>query len=471
MEKSGIDVSKWQGDIDWQRVKAAGITFAMVRSSFGTSDADPYFVQNVTQAVSNGIPCGSYHYCYAKNAEEARREAAFFLETVKGYRLEYPLALDLEDASLQPLGKAALTEIASVFLQALEDAGYYAILYSSLNWLTNYLDMEKLSAYDVWLAHWADEPGYSGAFGMWQYTSQGSVDGINGNVDRDRAFKDYPAIIRGAGLNHLEESPVPPVQEDEYYIVQEGDTLSSIAEKFGTTVAELVRLNNLLHPDLIYVGQKILLPGGGSSTTGFRVGDEVKIKASAQRYATGQVIPTWVKGRTDTILQISGNRALLKNIYSWVLLSDLEPASGNSEGGSGGGSSSGFRVGEMVRIKQSAINYATGQSIPDWVKGRTDTILQISGNRALLKNIYSWVLLSDLEPASGSSEEGSGGGSSSGFRVGETVKIKQSATNYATGQSIPDWVKGRADTILQLSGDRALLKNIYSWVYLKDLDR
>ena len=88
--------------------------------------------------------------------------------------------------------------------------------------------------------------------------------------------------------------------------------------------------------------------------------------------------------------------------------------------------------------------------------------LQISGNRALLKDIYSWVFLSDLEPENTSENS---------FRVGETVRVKQSAQKYATGQTIPDWVKGRADTILQLSGDRALLKDIYSLVFLKDLER
>ena len=102
------------------------------------------------------------------------------------------------------------------------------------------------------------------------------------------------------------------------------------------------------------------------------------------------------------------------------------------------------------------------RGIPDWVKGQPDTILQISGNRALLKNIYSWVLLNDLEPSAETPTP---------FAVGDTVKIKQNAARYATGQTIPDWVKGRSDTILQIDGDRALLKSIYSWVLLSDLER
>ena len=392
MEIYGIDVSKWQGDIDWFKVKEDEISFAMIRSSFGMNDVDPKFTQNVAQAQANEIPCGAYHYCYAKNVAEAEQEAEFFLKTVKGWKLEYPLALDLEDVSLQSLGKETLTTVASTFLYTLENAGYYACLYANLYWVQSYLDMNKLAKYDLWLAHWAEMPGYTGDLGMWQYTSQGNVNGISGNVDRDIAYKDYPTIIQNAGLNHLQEDvpvPVPPQQTDDYYTVQEGDTLSGIAEKFGTTVTELVRLNHIENPNLIYPGQKILLPSGsGNTAQRFKVGEKVKIKASAQRYATGQVIPNWVKGRADTILQISGDRALLKDIYSWVFLSDLEAVNDDEEP---------FKSGETVRIKQNAVSYATGQIIPNWVKGRPDTILQISGDRALLKNIYSWVYLKDLE--------------------------------------------------------------------------
>ncbi len=393
MKRYGIDVSKWQGEIDWNAVKQAGVEFAMIRSSFGNSDVDPRFSENATRARESGIPCGAYHYCYAKSAEEAKREADFFLRTVSGQQLDYPLALDLEDSSLAPLGKEALTEIALSFLTAVQDAGYYAILYANLNWLNNLLNRERLSAFDVWLAQWAQTPTYTGEFGIWQFTSEGRISGISGNVDRDIAYKDYPQIIRDAGLNHLEGTTVPsePINppEEEYYIVQPGDTLSGIAAKYGTTVEELVRLNKIQNPNRIYVGQKILLPSKGSVGPTFRVGEQVKIKQSAQKYATGQAIPGWVKGRTDTILQISGDKALLREIYSWVYLNDLE-----TEGESGPA----FYIGEPVEVKQSAQKYATGQTIPGWVKGRRDTILQISGGKALLREIYSWVYLSDLKP-------------------------------------------------------------------------
>ncbi|MGI5896958.1 MAG: GH25 family lysozyme [Oscillospiraceae bacterium] len=464
MEKQGIDVSKWQGEIDWPRVAASGTAFAMVRASYGRDSEDPRFKANISGAVASGLPCGAYHYCYAMSVEEAKTEAEFFLRTVKGQRLEYPLALDLEDASLAPLGREMLTAIANAFLQVVEEAGYYAMLYANRNWLSNYLDAEVLGRYDLWLANWTENPTYPGSYGMWQYSSQGRIDGVSGNVDRDVAYKDYPQIIKEYGLNHLEEAETPeppsPPEEEHVYIVQPGDTLSGIAEQFGTTAEVLAQLNGIQNPNLIYVGQRIVLPSGEETPQVFRPGDSVKIKQSAVRYATGQTIPDWVKVRTDTILQVSGDKALLKNIYSWVYLSDLEQADGESVPSPS--PSSEFTVGETVAVKPSATHYATGQAIPDWVKSQPDTILQISGNRALLKNIYSWVLLSDLEPSAETPTP---------FAVGDTVKIKQSTAHYATGQAIPDWVKGRPDTILQISGDRALLKSIYSWVLLSDLER
>ena len=335
MERNGIDVSKWQGEIDWSKVKASGVAFAMIRASFGQSDLDPVFERNVTEAKRVGIPCGAYHYCYAKTVDEARREAAFFLASVRGKRLSYPLALDLEDPSLQPLGKEKLTAIADAFLKELEAAGYYAVLYANLYWLTNLLERETLKRYDVWLAQWSDKPTFTGDFGLWQYSARGKVDGISGDVDLDVAYRDYPAIIKAVGLNGLKETeavPAAPKKEESaspqerYYTVRAGDTLSAIAAKYQTTVAKLTALNNLRNPNLIYAGQKLLLPFAGTPSSAFRVGERVRVKRSAATYATGEKIPAWVKGRTDTVLQLTEEKALLKSIYSWVRLSDLEPA-------------------------------------------------------------------------------------------------------------------------------------------------
>lgn len=205
MAKKGIDVSTWQGDIDWNKVKADGIEFAMLRSSFGKENPDKQtdnkFWQNYRNAKAASVPIGAYHYSYATTVEDAKKEADFFLSIVKGCQFEYPIAFDIEDPSQMYLGKDRITDIIMAFCERVQAAGYYVSLYTNLDWISNRIDMSRAKAFDVWLAQWSSKPTYSGSFGMWQYTSGGSVNGISGNVDMNIAYYDYPSIIKAAGLN------------------------------------------------------------------------------------------------------------------------------------------------------------------------------------------------------------------------------------------------------------------------------
>lgn len=205
MQRKGIDVSTWQGDIDWKKVKADGIEFAMLRSSFGKENiekqTDNKFHQNYKNAKAAGMPIGAYHYSYATTVEDAKKEAAFFLSIVKGCQFEYPVAFDIEDPSQMYLGKDRITDIIMAFCERVQAAGYYVSLYTNLDWISNRIDMSRAKAFDVWLAQWSSKPTYNGSFGMWQYTSSGSVSGISGNVDMNIAYYDYPSIIKAAGLN------------------------------------------------------------------------------------------------------------------------------------------------------------------------------------------------------------------------------------------------------------------------------
>lgn len=201
----GIDVSVWQGVIDWQRVKDAGIQFAIIRSSSGPR-VDKMFDYNITEAQKAGILVGVYHYCYALTPEEAREEARHFIETIKPYRIDYPVMFDFEDNSQAKLGRELLTEIAEAFLSELKNAGYYPMIYSYRNWLENNLDMDKLSEYDVALAEWnVTEPKYTRPYGIWQYSCKGQISGIEGDVDLDLCFRDYAKIILEGGFNRLTE--------------------------------------------------------------------------------------------------------------------------------------------------------------------------------------------------------------------------------------------------------------------------
>ncbi|MDE7193667.1 MAG: glycoside hydrolase family 25 protein [Oscillospiraceae bacterium] len=204
----GIDVSYAQGAIDWAKVKASGVDFAMIRASRGEVNGrsiaqDVTFEYNITQATANGIKVGVYHYLYASTVTEARKEARFFLKTIEPYKITYPVVLDIEEQYQANLGKSRVTKVVKAFLDEISAAGYYTMIYANKTWLTDYLDMSQLLDYDVWLAQWNTVPTYDGDFGIWQYSSKGVVSGIDGYVDLNLSYKDYTSIIRKGNYNKL----------------------------------------------------------------------------------------------------------------------------------------------------------------------------------------------------------------------------------------------------------------------------
>ena len=199
----GIDVSKWQGAIDWKKVKQAGVQFAMLRDGFGRYEgqADEYFEQNYKAATEAGIHVGAYHFSYAKTVEQARAEAAYCKKLIAGKTFSFPIAYDVEDSAQASLSKAEVSAIVDAFCSEMEAAGYYVCVYMNLSWLNSKLTDDTFKKYDIWLAHWTDRTSFARSYGMWQYTSYGAVDGISGRVDLDYAYKNYPNIMRQNGLN------------------------------------------------------------------------------------------------------------------------------------------------------------------------------------------------------------------------------------------------------------------------------
>lgn len=265
MSKKGIDVSTWQKDIDWQAVKSSGINFAMVRSGYGRggkNQIDDKFKDNIIGAQKVGLDVGVYHYSYAESVNDAIVEAEFCLSIINGYKLTYPVAFDIEDNSMKDLSKRELTDICKAFCNKIEQEGYYASIYANVDWLNNYLySDELLNRYDLWLAQWDTQiPSFD--CGIWQYSSNGSVNGINGSVDLNIAYKDYPSIIKG--FSNSEQGIT--LQDDassnlfESYTVKPGDTLSKIAINYGTNYNYLAEINNISNANLIYAGQKIIVP-------------------------------------------------------------------------------------------------------------------------------------------------------------------------------------------------------------------
>lgn len=208
----GIDVSKWQGKINWETVVKFGeIKFAMLRSSFGwcndNTQIDPYFNTNYNECKKHKIPCGAYHYSYAKNKEQAQREAQYVLSVLKGKQFEFPIAFDIEeDVILNNLTRNGIAEIIKGFCETIENAGYYVCVYSSKSRIEQFTQ-EIFDKYDIWLANWdVAEPKTNVNYGMWQYTSKGSVIGIQGRVDLNYCYKDYPNIMLVNGLNGFEKT-------------------------------------------------------------------------------------------------------------------------------------------------------------------------------------------------------------------------------------------------------------------------
>nr|DAV68641.1 MAG TPA: hypothetical protein [Caudoviricetes sp.] len=219
-----MDVSRWQKRIDWDKVKASGLVSGVMLRALGNSAKDlpskpyidPTFERNYAECQRLGIPCGVYYYCKAVNTEEADAELALLRKVLTGKTVQLPVAVDIEDTYVQaPLGKQTLTDIAAHALAAIEQMGFYAMLYTGLYFgQTNlYMGGAALKKYDVWLAAYrSKKPTPEWNFGLWQYTSKGKIPGVVdaipgkiSGVDLSVPYKDYAKIIAKKGLTRLRE--------------------------------------------------------------------------------------------------------------------------------------------------------------------------------------------------------------------------------------------------------------------------
>lgn len=205
--KLGIDVSKWNKTIDWDEVKDAGIEFAIIRcgyrgASSGALVLDPMYEQNIRGAIEADIPVGVYFFTQAVDEVEAVEEASAVISLIEEYDVDYPVFLDSESTGgtgrADGLEADERTKIHRAFLKTIADAGYETGIYGSRNWLNDQVDMEELSSYKTWLAEYAEVPEYDGYYHMWQYTSKGTVDGIDTNVDLNLCYMNIDTSINHA---------------------------------------------------------------------------------------------------------------------------------------------------------------------------------------------------------------------------------------------------------------------------------
>jgi len=318
----GIDISEFQKGMDLKRAKDEGVRFAIIRAGYtgyaaGKAQAkDSAFEEHYRNAKSNGLGVGAYFFSRATSYAEGRKEGQFMYENcLKGKVFEYPIYIDVEDSYYQQkAGKKAVTEGIKGFLEYVRSKGYYVGVYANVNWFKNYIDTNALTRYDKWVASWGKERPSFPVGGMWQFG--GSTNEIRSNkvagivCDQDYAYKDYPAIIKEKGLNGLgkgEDKPTPP-KGDIIYTVVSGDTLSGIAEKYGTTYQELARINGIEDPNLIRVGEKIRIPSsnvGGGTKYVVKRGDN--LSTIALKYHT-----SWQKIYNDNKKVIGSNPNLIK---------------------------------------------------------------------------------------------------------------------------------------------------------------
>lgn len=259
----GIDVSKWQGVIDYDKVKNAGIDFVIIREGYGKDQTDKKFEQNYLNAKKSGLKVGVYHYSYADSVEDAKKEAEFCITNLRGKKFEYPIVFDIEDKEQLKLNNRQRTDIVKAFCDTIENANYYAMFYCNLNWINNYLIKDELlNKYDLWLAQWnTDKPAIN--CGIWQYSETGKISGINGNVDLDKSYKDYPGIITSKGLNGFNQTTTTTnnnsVTTSKTHTVKAGETLTKIAKQYNTTIQKIAKDNNIKNINKIYVGQVLKL--------------------------------------------------------------------------------------------------------------------------------------------------------------------------------------------------------------------
>lgn len=201
---NGIDVSVWQGEVDWKQVASTGTDYAIIRAGYGryASQKDKYFDANIKGAKAAGLDVGVYWYSYAESPADAVKEAEACYSVIAGQKLEYPVYFDLEDPSITGKSNSELTAIAEAFCSYLESKGYYVGIASYSNFLNTKLNAEVFDKYDVWVASYGvSNPAFSRNYGMWQYANDGKVKGINGSVDLDYSYLDFPSLMNQFHLN------------------------------------------------------------------------------------------------------------------------------------------------------------------------------------------------------------------------------------------------------------------------------
>lgn len=252
----GIDVSVYQGDIDFEQVKNSGIEVVYIRAGYGFSVTDPKFEENYTNATKVGLKCGAYYFVTARNTEQAYLQATRFAELISGKTFAARPAMDFEEFG--SLGKNGINIVGLAFMQKLRElTGIVPILYTDAYNASETWDW-NFAQFPLWVADYSAEEPYVTSniwqsYAGFQYSDRGEIPGIYGNVNLDR-------FTSSVFLNGASEATPTKSPDAIRYTVKRGDTLWGIAKKFGVTVSAVVNANNIRNPNLIYVGEVFIIP-------------------------------------------------------------------------------------------------------------------------------------------------------------------------------------------------------------------
>ena len=380
----GIDVSNWQGNVDFSKVKASGYEIAYIKATEGEHTLDKNFNTNYTNAKASGINIGFYHFLHGN--ENGKTQAEWMYSNIKDKECQCKIAIDVEVTD--GANADTLSQIVCDFAETIKSlTGKEVVLYTYTSFLGANLN-SSIDKYPLWIAEYGvNKPNISRNYIGWQYADNGQVGGCpNGNTDLDYFTEEIYIANSMPNTSNQDVKPINKVSTN----FALGENVRIIATNYSTGQIIPTWVKKSSYP-IIQVGQGKCLLGNGLDSwvdddglepvRAFSVGDKVKVIGS--NYATGQAIPEWVKSNIYTIQELTNTEALLKEIESWVYLTDLVKSN--------------IVVGAKVRIKSSATNYATGEPIPNWVKENSYTVEQITNNKALLKEIESWLYLNDLQ--------------------------------------------------------------------------
>lgn len=329
LKYQGIDVSDWQGYINYNQVKNDGIDIVYIKASQGQKIKDPYFELNYENAKENNLKVGFYHFLTATNIEEAEKEAIFFSSVISGKQVDCKLALDYEQ--FNDINIEKINQIALAFMKKVEElTKKQVIIYSDLYNSKNTFNSEVANNSELWIAYYGDYRNLENENTSWQYfigtqyTDVGRVAGINGNVDRD-IFSENIFLSDTTEIPNTENPNIENNTETIYYTVKRGDTLSKIATAYRTTVEEIAQINEIQNVNLIYPNQvlKILvntnIHGSESNSTGktyytIKRGDTLWQIASKYGVSV-QSIVNWNNIQNPNLIY-SGQRIIIYGTYN-----------------------------------------------------------------------------------------------------------------------------------------------------------